>query len=67
MILEILDTVGTVVEALLLIVAGASILAAYTPTKKDDIFLSRVKKFLNLLAFNFKHAKNKEDEDEGSK
>lgn len=39
------------------IVAGASALAALTPTPKDDAILAKIKSGLNLLALNIGNAK----------
>ena len=61
MIIEYLVVAGVIVEALLMIVGGAAVLAAYTPTKKDEVILAKIKNFLNLIAFNVKHAKNKDE------
>lgn len=51
-----------ILEALLSIVGGASILAAITPTAKDDSVLSVVRKVLDLVAANVGNAKNKDAE-----
>ncbi len=39
------------------IIAGASALAALTPTQKDDLFLMKIKKTIDLMALNIGHAK----------
>lgn len=39
------------------IIAGASALAALTPTQKDDLFLMKVKKIIDILALNVGNAK----------
>lgn len=43
------------------VIAGASMIAAATPTKKDDRYLGWVVKLINLVAFNFGNAKNAKD------
>ena len=46
----IMQNFNDMLIALTGIVTGASALAAMTPTQKDDGFLGKIKKFLNLLA-----------------
>ena len=53
----IMQNFNDMLIALTGIVTGASALAAMTPTQKDDGFLGKIKKFLNLLALNVGHAK----------
>ena len=38
----------------------ASVVSAMTPTPKDDAIVAKAKKFLDLLAINIGHAKNKD-------
>ena len=38
-----------ILEAVSMIVAGATILARLTPTKEDDTFLEKVRKFLEKI------------------
>jgi len=38
----------------------ASVVNAMTPTPKDDAIVAKAKKFLDLLAVNIGHAKNKD-------
>ena len=40
------------------VVAGAAVISAATPTKRDDKFLSRLVRFIDRIGFNFGHAKN---------
>lgn len=40
------------------VVGIASAIAALTPTPKDDTFLAKVRKAVDLVALNVKHAKN---------
>jgi hypothetical protein len=46
-----------VVQGLALIVAGASAIAAVTPTPKDDEFIGKILKMVNALALNVGKAK----------
>ena len=39
------------------VVAGASLIAAATPTPKDDAIVAKVKKWVNVLALNIGGAK----------
>lgn len=41
------------------VVGVASMVAAITPTPKDDNAIAAVRKVLDLLAFNFGNAKNR--------
>lgn len=41
------------------IIAAASAIAALTPTPADDHFLGRAYKFVDMLALNLGHAKDK--------
>jgi hypothetical protein len=40
------------------LVAGASVIAALTPTPRDDGFIGRVYRVVEILAFNFGRAKD---------
>ena len=65
LITEILAAIPDWIEAIGLLIAGASGIAALTPTKKDDAFFSKalaiVKKVANLFALNVANAKPKDD------
>lgn len=43
------------------VVATASVIAAVFPTPKVSLVLIAANKILNIIAFNFRHAKNAED------
>lgn len=47
------------VQALTSVVAVASIVAASTPTPKDDVWIGKLYKFIDLLALNIGFAKDK--------
>jgi hypothetical protein len=51
----LLDLVGTIT----LIVTIASLIAASTPTPKDDEWMAKLYKFIDLLALNIGKAKDK--------
>ena len=42
------------------LISAASVIAAITPTPRDDDFLRSLKKFINLLALNIGKASPKE-------
>jgi len=57
-------------EALLQIIGGLSIVAAFTPTKVDNAFFGRLTPLINIIlrikelgAFNFAAAKNADDKE----
>lgn len=41
------------------VIASAAVLAALTPTPKDDEFLAKIRKVIDWLALNILNAKNK--------
>ena len=51
----LMDLVGTVT----LIVTIASLIAASTPTPKDDVWMCKFYKFIDMLALNIGKAKDK--------
>ena len=51
-----------IIGALTSIIAGASALAALTPTPKDDTFFGKVYKLIDFLALNIGKAKDKGDQ-----
>ncbi len=53
----IISHVDELLIAVSSIIAGASALAALTPTQKDDLFLMKIKKAIDLMALNIGHAK----------
>lgn len=48
-------------DAAFAIIAGASAIAALTPTPRDDAFVARVYRIIDLLALNVGHAKDKSE------
>lgn len=49
------------------LVAFASVIAALTPTPRDDSFVGRLYRVLDLLAFNFGRAKDTPPNREGGR
>lgn len=48
-----------IIDIITAIIAIASIIAAVTPTPKDNVWLEKAMKFINILAVNVANAKNK--------
>ena len=57
MITAILSVIPDWLEALSLLVASASVIAASTTTPKDDTLFAKIYKFIDFLAINFGKAK----------
>ena len=56
--LDILDTI-------VYIIAAASVISSITPTKKDDAFMAKIMKYVDMLSLNIGQVK-KRIQDEGS-
>jgi hypothetical protein len=52
------SAIGRAVAMASALVAGASVIAALTPTPRDDALLGRLYRVLDILAFNFGRAKD---------
>ena len=59
MVQIIIDCVPDWIQALSIVVASASAIAAATPTPKDDKAVGKLYKLVDMLAVNFGHAKQK--------
>jgi len=57
MIQAILSVIPDWIEALSLLVASASVIAASTSTPKDDTIIAKIYKIVDLLAINWGKAK----------
>ena len=55
-----LATLYTIYDVLTSVVGTAAVIAALTPTPKDDLILGKVRKALDLVGANVMHAKNKD-------
>jgi len=55
--LDILDTI-------VYVIAAASVISSITPTKKDDAFMAKVMKYVDMLSLNIGQVK-KRIQDEG--
>tara|TARA_R110002020_G_scaffold335197_2_gene550358 strand:- start:527 stop:709 length:183 start_codon:yes stop_codon:yes gene_type:complete len=54
-----MGSMTNIIGLITLIVTVASIVAAITPTPKDDQWIGKLYKFIDLLAFNIGKAKDK--------
>jgi len=54
-----MDFIVNIVTIVTIIVTVSSIVAAVTPTPKDDIWIGKLYKLVDLCAFNFGKAKEK--------
>ena len=54
-----MSTVFTAISIITMIVTVASLIAASTPTPKDDIWIGKLYKLVDLLALNIGKAKQK--------
>ena len=52
-----MNTIMTIINSVTLIVTIASIIAAITPTPKDDIWIGKINRLVDLLALNIGRAK----------
>ena len=57
--LDFLQLIMILVNVVPWIVMGASAIAAVTPTPKDDVWIGKVYKIIDLLAINIGKAKDK--------
>ena len=53
----IITNLNDIIGAITSIIAGASVLSALTPTKKDDSVLNKIKSLLDIFALNVGNAK----------
>lgn len=52
-----------IVSAISTVVSGAAAVAALTPTPKDDNAVAKVRRVIDVLAFNWGNARNKGNKD----
>ncbi len=55
---DFLTNIPQYLQILTAVISAASLIAAITPTPKDDSFLAMARKLVDLLALNFGNAKN---------
>ena len=54
-----MQTFGNFLAIIMAIISIASIIAAVTPTPKDDVWIGKLYKLIDLCAFNIGKAKQK--------
>ena len=54
-----MSDIFTIISIISLIVTGASLIAASTPTPKDDVWIGKLYKLIDALALNIGKAKQK--------
>jgi hypothetical protein len=61
--IEFINNISSIIDSLTnlvpKIIGFASIAAAFFPSPDGDGFMSKLHKYVNAVAFNFKHAENK--------
>ena len=57
--IDFLQIIMILVNVVPWIVMGASAIAALTPTPKDDVWIAKIYKIIDLLAINIGKAKDK--------
>ena len=56
-----MGTLANIIAIVMLIVTVASIIAAITPTPKDDVWIGKLYKLIDICALNIWKAKQKGD------
>ena len=59
LMIDFLQIIMILVNVVPWIVMGASAIAALTPTPKDDVWIAKIYKIIDLLAINIGKAKDK--------
>jgi|TARA_R100001594_G_scaffold799_1_gene3234 hypothetical protein len=54
-----MQTIGNILALIMAIISVASIIAAITPTPKDDVWIGKLYKLIDLCALNIGRAKDK--------
>ena len=54
-----MEAISNIIGLITLIVTVSSIVAAITPTPKDDVWIGKLYKLIDLFALNIGNAKNK--------
>jgi hypothetical protein len=52
-----MDTIANIANIATAVISVASIIAALTPTPKDDVWMAKVYRFIDILAINIGKAK----------
>jgi|TARA_Y100000356_G_scaffold95061_1_gene80451 hypothetical protein len=54
-----MEAFANIIAIIMAIVTGASIIAAITPTPKDDVWIGKIYKLIDVMALNIGKAKMK--------
>ena len=54
-----MEMIGNLIGIAMMVISGASIIAAITPTPKDDVWIGKLYKLIDLCALNIGRAKMK--------
>lgn len=54
-----MEMIANIIAMVMAIISGASIIAAITPTPKDDVWIGKLYKLIDLCALNIGRAKDK--------
>ena len=54
-----METIITIISIITMIVTAASLIAASTPTPKDDVWIGKLYKLVDALALNIGKAKDR--------
>jgi len=52
-----MDTIADIANIATAVISVASVIAALTPTPKDDVWMAKVYRFIDILAINIGRAK----------
>jgi len=52
-----MDTIADIANIATAVISVASVIAAVTPTPKDDVWMAKVYRFIDILAINIGRAK----------
>lgn len=52
-----MDTIADIANIATAVISVASVIAAVTPTPKDDVWMAKVYRFIDILAINIGKAK----------
>ena len=48
-----------ILDIIVFVIAAASVIASITPTKKDDAFISKIMKYVDMLSLNIGQVKQR--------
>lgn len=54
------ETIGKVIEISAYVISAAAIITAWTPNQWDNVLVAALRKALDVVGQNYRHAKNKD-------